>query len=185
MLARWWHTGPTVLIVNNHVSLRPPFAIPENLPVRNVVLFFDDVDRYCEDEKAVQRLDQTFAFFTSLCHEPEELKITIATARQEPEHWQRLRYAESTPPWTKMDLVTLPPLAVIDAHRLISALAQQCKIAIDDLMAQELASKNDWVFPQSAPDLSQARLAWGVTTVRPENIANISRIFQADLASAV
>ncbi len=120
MLVCWWHTGPKVLIAKNKVSLRPRFAIPENLPVRNVVLFLDDVDRYCEDEKAVQSLDQTIAFFTSLCHEPEEQRV-IATARQEREHWQRLRYDESTPPWTKMDLVTLPPLAVIDAHRLISS----------------------------------------------------------------
>lgn len=175
MLARWWRTGPTVLIAKNHVSLRPPFAIPENLPVRNVVLFFDDVDRYCEDEAAVQRLDQTTAFFADLCHDPEELRV-VATARQEPEYWQRLQYTASAQPWAEMNLVTLPPLSEADAYQLISALTQQYNIETDETITQTLARKNDGTFLNVILTF-RSWLAEGVTKIQPENIA----AFQGDL----
>jgi len=41
LLRRWWHTGPTVLLAKNHIRLCPPYNIPDNLPVRNLVLFIE------------------------------------------------------------------------------------------------------------------------------------------------
>ena len=53
LLRRWWYSGPTVLVARSHVGLYPPFKIPENLPVRNLVLVFDDIDRCLGDAVAL------------------------------------------------------------------------------------------------------------------------------------
>ncbi len=145
LLRRWWYTGPTVLLVKNHVGLYPPYKVPATLPVHNLVLLFDDVDRYCGDHDAVKRLDQTIDFFANLCHDPQELRV-IATARQEPEFWNKLHYDESDPSWNEFELVSLPPLPPDGAQRLIDRLAQDCDIAVAPSVAEELATKNDGTF---------------------------------------
>ena len=145
LLRRWWYTGPTVLLAKNHVGLYPPYTVPTTLPVRNLVLFFDDVDRYCGDADAVKRLDQTIDFFADRCHEPGELRA-IATVRQEPEFWGKLHYDESDPPWNEFEMLSLPPLPPDVARRLIDHLAQDCDIAVDPAVAEDLAAKNDGTF---------------------------------------
>jgi tetratricopeptide (TPR) repeat protein len=145
LLRRWWYTGPTVLLAKNHVGLYPPYKVPATLPVRNLVLLFDDVDRYCGDADAVKRLDQTIDFFADLCHDPGELRV-VATARQEPEFWRELHYDESDPLWNTFSLIPLPPLPPDGARQLINRLAQDCGMSVDSAVVEDLAIKNDGTF---------------------------------------
>jgi len=145
LLRRWCYTGPTILLAKHHVGLHPPYQVPANLPIHNLVLLFDDVDRYCGDAGAIKRLDQTIDFFTDLCHDPEELRV-IATARQEPEFWNALRYDVCDSPWDKFQLLSLPALSTGGARRLIDSLAQDLGIAVDPAVANILAIKNDGTF---------------------------------------
>ena len=145
LLRRWWYSGPTVLLAKNHVGLYPPYRVPDTLPVRNLVLFFDDIDRYCGDADAVERLDQTIAFFADLCRDPGELRV-IVTARQEPEFWDKLHYDEAAPPWTTFRTLSLPALSSDGARRLIDHLAQDCGMDVDPAAAEDMAIKNDGTF---------------------------------------
>ncbi len=145
LLRRWWYTGPTVLLAKNHVGLYPPYPVPETLPIRNLVLFFDDVDRYCGDADAIKRLGRTIAFFADLCREPGELRV-IATARQEPECWSKLDYDASTPPWDEFELLSLPALPVDGARRLIDHLAQFGRVTVEPAAGEDMAAKNDGTF---------------------------------------
>jgi tetratricopeptide (TPR) repeat protein len=145
MLERWWHTGPTVLLAKNHANLHPPYEVPATLPTRNLVLFFDDVERYCGDGDAVKRLDQTISFFAKLCHGPEELRV-VATVRQEPEFWRKLHYDEVNTPWNTFELISLPPLPPDDARHLINQLSRHCDISIDPDVVEHLVVKNDGTF---------------------------------------
>ena len=169
LLRRWWYTGPTVLLAKNHVGLYPPYKVPATLPVRNLVILFDDVDRYCGDPDAVKRLDQTIDFFANLCHDPEELRV-IATARQEPEFWNELYYDESDSPWDEFELLPLPALPPDGARRLINHLAQDCDIAVDPSVAEDLATKNDGTFLNLALSF-RGWLHEGVKQVGPEQAA--------------
>ena len=145
LLRRWWHTGPTILLAKDHVGLYPPYRIPDTLTTRNLVLLFDDVDRYCGDADAVKRLDQTIAFFAGLCRDPGELRV-IATARQEPEFWDRLHYDEATPPWATFKMLSLSELSSDSARRLIQYLAHNCGMGVDPAAAEDMAIKNDGTF---------------------------------------
>jgi len=150
LLRRWWYSGPTVLLAKNHVGLYPPYRVPDTLPVRNLVLFFDDVDRYCGDADAVKRLDQTIAFFVGLCREPGELRV-IATARQEPEFWDKLHYDEAVPPWATFKMVSLLTLSSDGARQLIDDLARNCGMDADPAAAEDMAIKNDGTFLNLVP----------------------------------
>jgi len=169
LLRRWWHTGPTVLLAKNHVGLHPPYKVPDTLPVRNLVLFFDDVDRYCGDADAVKRLDQTMTFFAGLCHDPGELRV-IATARQEPEFWGKLQYDEAAPPWAGFEMLSLPALPPDGARRLIDHLAQACGVDVDPTVVGDLAAKNDGTFLNLVLSF-RGWLHEGVTRVGPEQAA--------------
>jgi hypothetical protein len=175
LLRRWWHTGPTVLLAKNHVGLYPPYKVPDNLPVRNLVLFFDDVDRYCGEADTVKRLDQTIAFFADLCHDLGELRV-IATVRQEPEFWGKLHYDASKPPWTEFELLSLQTLPPESARGLIDHLAQACSINVDPTLAEDMATKNDGTFLNLVLSF-RGWLQEGVTQVGPEQVAT----FEGDL----
>jgi tetratricopeptide (TPR) repeat protein len=144
-LRRWWRTGPTVLLAKNHVGLYPPYAVPDTLPVRNLVLFFDDVDRYCGDDDAVGRLGETIAFFAGLCHDPAELRV-IATARQEPEFWRKLHYEAQQAPWDAFDLLVVKPLSSEGSRNLLQHLAERAGIEVTPAAATDIAHKNDGTF---------------------------------------
>jgi len=169
LLRRWWHTGPTILLARNHVSLHPPYRIPDTLTVRNLVLLFDDVDRYCGDADAVKRLDQTIAFFAGLCRDPGELRV-IATARQEPEFWDKLHYDEAVPPWATFKMLSLPALSSDGARRLIDHLARNCGMDVDPAAAEDMAIKNDGTFLNLALSF-RGWLHAGIKQIEPEQAA--------------
>jgi hypothetical protein len=176
-LRRWWHTGPTVLLAKNNVHLYPPYHIPDNLPVRNLVLFFDDIDRYCGDADAVERLGQTIAFFANLCHEPGELRV-IATARQEPEFWSKLGYQETVHPWAEFTLLTVPALSPDSTRQLINHLAQLGGVDIEPGAAEEMSIKNDGTFLNIALSF-RSWIRQGLKHIGPEQVA----AFEGELAN--
>ena len=145
MLKRWWYSGPTVLVVRSHVGLYPPFKIPENLPLRNLVIFFDDFDRYLGEASALKRLDETIKFFQEICHNRGEVRV-IVTARQEEEFWDKLKFDTSQAPWNKFELVQLNPLSSEKALEIINELSRTSKIAIEPELAKTLAEKNNGTF---------------------------------------
>ena len=142
LLRRQKHTNPTILVARNHVGLYPPFKIPELLPRQNIILFFDDVDRYLGDSAALKRLTQTISFFSELCHGSGELRI-IATARQEEEFWQKLQYAGSRQPWNSFKLLNLQPLPSDHAVEFINTIAGAVGIKIVPLVVEKMAKTND------------------------------------------
>lgn len=145
LLKRWWYTGPTVLVARTHVDFFPPFKIPENLPTRNIVLLFDDLDRYFDESDAAKRFDATIQFFQNLCHNREELKI-IATIRQEDEFWHKLGFDKGSSPWDKFELIQLETLHAENAEKLIVELAEASGIEVTPAQAKILANKNDGTF---------------------------------------
>jgi len=145
LLRRWWYTGPTVLVARNHIGLHPPFKIPDNLPTRNLILFFDDIDRYMGDSASLKRLDETIEFFESICHGHGELRV-IATVRQEDEFWTKLDYDEKSTPWNKFELIQLAPLSAEKAQTVIAELANISGIEIETSLQNTLAKKNDGTF---------------------------------------
>jgi len=145
LLKRWWYTGPTVLVARTHVDFFPPFKIPENLPTRNIVLLFDDLDRYFDGSDAAKRFDATIHFFQNLCRDREELKI-IATVRQEDEFWRKLGFDKGSSPWDKFELIQLEPLHAENAKKLIVELANSSGIVITPEQTEFLSQKNDGTF---------------------------------------
>ncbi len=177
LLRRWWYLGPTVLVARSHVTLKPPFKIPANLPTRNLVLVFDDIDRYLGDAAALRRLDETLRFFQSICHDRGEVRV-IATARQEEEFWRRLGYDAGQSPWTQFDLVQLDPLTPEKAETVIAELARAAEIEIAPEQARGLAEKNDGTFL----NLALAFRGWmsrGIKTITAEE----ARSFEGALKS--
>jgi len=177
LLRRWWYLGPTVLVARSHVTLKPPFKIPANLPTRNLVLVFDDIDRYLGDAAALRRLDETLRFFQSICHDRGEVRV-IATARQEEEFWRRLGYDAGQSPWTQFELVQLDPLTPEKAETVIAELAQAAEIEIAPEQARALAEKNDGTFL----NLALAFRGWmsrGIKTIT----ADEARSFEGALKS--
>lgn len=144
-LKRWWYSGPTVLVVRNHVGLYPPFKVPENLPLRNLVIFIDDIDRYLSDQPSQRRLNDTLLFFQEICHNRGEVRV-IATARQEEEYWDRLNYDPSQVPWSKFELVQLNPVPSEKAIEFINELSRMSNISIEPGLAKTLAEKNNGTF---------------------------------------
>jgi tetratricopeptide (TPR) repeat protein len=145
MLRRWWYTGPTVLVVRSHVGLYPPFKIPENLPLRNLVIFFDDMDRYLSESSSLRRLDETLQFFQEICHDRGELRV-VATARQEEEFWEKLKFDESQTPWSKFALIQLYSLSAEKALEIINELSKTSGIIVNQDLAKRLAEKNNGTF---------------------------------------
>ncbi|MDD2923302.1 MAG: tetratricopeptide repeat protein, partial [Anaerolineales bacterium] len=144
-LRRWWYSGPTVLVVRSHVGLYPPFKIPENLPLRNLVIFFDDIDRYLGEASSLKRLDETLKFFQEICHNRGEVRV-VATARQEEEFWEKLKFDSSLTPWNKFELIQLNPLSSEKALEVIAELSKTSGIVIEPELAKTLAEKNNGTF---------------------------------------
>lgn len=145
LLKRWWYTNPTILIAKRHVGLYPPFKIPENLPNRNLVIIFDDIDHYLGDINALRKLEETLQFFESICHNRGELHV-IATARHEQEFWKKLHYDSSQPPWNRFELVQSNLLTAENAYKVINELSTMAEISIEPDLVKNIANKNDGTF---------------------------------------
>ena len=152
LLQRWWYLGPTVLVVRSHVELRPPFKIPASLPNRNLVLFFDDIDRYLGDSTALKRLMETLQFFQAICHDRGELHV-VATVRQEEEIWRKLSFDTAQSPWDQFDLVQVDPLPPDKAQAVIGQLAEASGIEIKPELVRTLSEKNDGTSLKPGPGI--------------------------------
>ena len=168
MLRRWWYSGPTVLVVKSHVGLYPPFKIPENLPLRNLVIFFDDIDRYLGEASALKRLNETLQFFQEICHNRGEMRV-VATVRQEEEFWEKLKFDPSQTPWNKFELIQLNPLSSEKALEVITELSTTSGIAIEPELAKTLAEKNNGTFLNLALAF-RSWLSQNIKVVTPEEI---------------
>ncbi len=168
MLRRWWYSGPTVLVVRSHVGLYPPFKIPENLPLRNLVIFFDDIDRYLGNAASLKRLDETLKFFQEICHNRGEISV-VATARQEEEFWEKLKFDPAQTPWNKFELIQLNPLSTEKALEVITELSKTSGIAIEPELAKTLAEKNNGTFLNLALAF-RGWLSQKITTITPNEI---------------
>ncbi len=171
LLRRWWYTGPTILIARSHVGLYPPFKIPENLPTRNLVLFFDDLDLYFRDSDATKRFDETIQFFQDLCHNKGELRI-IATVRQEDEFWHKLGFDKKLTPWGNFELIQLEPLSAEKSKLVIHELSAMSGITIESELVDLLAEKNDGTYL----NLALAFRGWlnqKITTVTAHDVKKI------------
>lgn len=178
LLRRWWYTGPTVLVARSHVALKPPFKIPADLPTRNLVLFFDDVDRYLGDNAALKRFDETLQFFQTVSHGRDEVRV-LATARQEDEFWYRLNYLSGQAPWNQFALVQLDPLSPEKAAQMIRSLAHMTDIEVSPEQVTTLAEKNDGTFL----NLALAFRGWLDRGVKTLNAAEV-QTFEGVLKSA-
>ena len=169
LLRRWWYSGPTVLVARSHVGLYPPFKIPENLPVRNLVLVFDDIDRYLGDAAALKKIDETLQFFQSICRDRGEIRV-IATVRQEEEFWGKLNFDQMQPPWNKFELIQLNPLSPEKAQEVIIELSKMSEITIEPSLVKTLAEKNDGTFL----NLALAFRSWMSQNIQNVTLVNIS-----------
>jgi len=168
MLKRWWYSGPTVLVVRSYVGLYPPFKIPENLPLRNLIIFFDDIDRYLGEASALKRLDEVLQFLQGICHNPGEVRV-VATVRQEDEFWKKLKFDPSLAPWNKFELVQLNPLSSEKAFEVVSELSKKSQIDIEPELAKTLAEKNNGTFLNLALAF-RGWLSQNIKTVTSEEI---------------
>jgi tetratricopeptide (TPR) repeat protein len=178
LLRRWWYSGPTVLVVRGHVGLYPPYKIPENLPLRNLVIFFDDIDRYLGESSALKRLDETLQFFQEICHNRGEVRV-IATVRQEEEFWDKLKFDSSQAPWNKFELIQLNPLSSEKALEVIDELSKMSGIAVEPELAKTLAEKNNGTFL----NLALAFRGWhnqNIKTITPTEV----KTFEGTLKNA-
>lgn len=168
LLRRWWYTGPTVLIAKSHVSLSRPFKIPENLPVRNLIIFFDDIDRYLDEKNNIQSLEKILEFFQKTCHNPGEFRV-IATARQEDEFWGKLNFEKTQFFWNRFVLIQIDRLSIAQTIEFISQLSEMTGIGIEANITKTLAEKNDGTFL----NLALAFRGWlnqEIKTITTENV---------------
>ena len=142
--------------------------IPENLPLRNLVIFFDDIDRYLGEASALKRLDEALQFFQGICHNRGEVRV-VATIRQEDEFWEKLKFDPSQTPWNKFELVQLNPLSSEKAFEVINGLSKLSEIDIERVLAKTLAEKNNGTFL----NLALAFRGWlnqNIKTITPMDI---------------
>lgn len=141
-LKKWWETHPstTVLVAKDFAQFSPPFEIPSNMPSRDLVLFFDDLDRYCMKEEYIAKIIETISFFLQICRDPNELHV-VATAREEPEFFNTLKLEKHY--WVDFKKIHLASLSPKECRKLVGVFADHFQITIDDEAAGILASKND------------------------------------------
>ena len=144
VIKRCSHGDAKVLLVKDFVALHPPFAVPASLLAKRFILFFDDIDRYCEDKESIKKVKETIEFFQQICHEPHDLKV-IATVRKEPEYWRKIQY-ENEDLWSQFERVEIPSLDVSAAEELLTYIADTYRFEIPIVTRQEIARRNDGTF---------------------------------------
>jgi tetratricopeptide (TPR) repeat protein len=152
LLREYWKTAPTTLILKRNVELRAPSFAPDNLPRRNLVIIIDDLHTQavaCKRRKSSvgAAVSEILDFFAEHCgNQAGEVRL-IAIVRQEPECWEQLAYDPDKPPWSQINLVTLPALTTDEARRLAMELADMSPpLKLPAEVADAIAQANDGTF---------------------------------------
>ena len=118
--------------------------IPPDFHVGNLVIFFDDIDQYCRDKEAIQRIDDTIRFFRNLVRSPDELTV-ISTVRREHAAWHKLQFDDSKT-WSQFELVDLDEVNEMQSHNFMLNLSERYGLEFKPTSLEEIARKNDGTF---------------------------------------
>lgn len=146
LIKRFWYLNPTILLLKNHIELSPnSFVIPKDLPTDNLILLIDDIDRFCDDEESLKNLGDTIDLVSGLCRKQNKLKV-VATVRQEPEVWDKLKYRKENKLWKSFSITDVNPLTKNETLEFLKAMTVNNDIKVDDDVLSVIASKNNGTY---------------------------------------
>ena len=171
LIARHWQEGMTVLLLARHARLEPPFAVPRDMPYRNIVLLINDVDHYCtstalqeqtthlasesgqeprqelsstESRHFKYRLQAAIEYFEHIAG-AAEVRV-VATVRKDELSWNAIQFEKDEFPWKTFNVFNLDDVPQRTAGTLIQWLAKETGIEVPDDIRSALAVKNAGTF---------------------------------------
>ena len=162
--------GATVLLLRRDAWLDMPAKWPQDLRNKNLLCIVDDIPFHCAKQDQHpragemvtvglpdfrERLRRTLDYFAESCG-GQEVRV-IATARDEPEYWEKLDFSKRDRLWRRFACYRLSEPEDAAVVRLLEEAVEQVGIPADSAEFPAIAATNDRTFANVVANLESAK----------------------------